>query len=320
MAHSSDPQLLAALEKWCSEAGVNPVNALALSGVPADTSVADIEEAVETVKVFGRVRFRAKKIIPQLNCEIMLCECHNQIDPARAPPEIIPPSGGSAWKLILLTGTSAPPDEFSLKLLKLLESEGKSLDDLQPLLAHSSTAQQGDLPSSIIRAVGDLLEKTTRPPPENNAFRRLRVFSGMVPTPAGEETLENWLEQAQLMIDECDCSGKEKKKRIVESLKGPAFEIIQAVRSNDPEARPEDYLAALENVFGTSESGEDLYFAFRSMQQKPSERLSDFLRRLEKGLTKAVQKGGLSPSLRDRARVEQLLRGATESDIMLLQL
>lgn len=30
---------------------------------------------------------------------------------------------------------SAPPDEFSLKLLKLLENEGKSLDNLQPLLA-----------------------------------------------------------------------------------------------------------------------------------------------------------------------------------------
>lgn len=105
----------------------------------------------------------------------------------------------------------------------------------------------------------------------------------MTPTPAGEETLDNWLEQAQLMIDECDCS--EKEKRIVESLKGPALEIIQAVRCNDPGASPEDYLTTLENVFGISESGENLYFTFRSMQQKPGERLSDFLRRLKKGLT-----------------------------------
>lgn len=56
------------------------------------------------------------------------------------------------------------------------------------------------------------------------------------------------------------------------------------------------------------------------MQQKSSERLSDFLRRLEKGLIKAVQKGGLSSCMRDHVRVEQLLRGTTESDIMLLQL
>ena len=60
-----------------------------------------------------------------------------------------------------------------------------------------------------------------------------------MPTPAGEETLENWLEQAQLMLDECDGSVKEKKKRIV-SVKGPGFEIIQAVRCNDADVRPED--------------------------------------------------------------------------------
>lgn len=66
------------------------------------------------------------------------------------------------------------------------------------------------------------------------------MFLGVMPTPAGEETLENWLEQAQLKLDECDCSAKEKRKRIVESLKGPAFEIIQAVQCNNADARPED--------------------------------------------------------------------------------
>ncbi|KAJ8333963.1 hypothetical protein SKAU_G00412820 [Synaphobranchus kaupii] len=56
------------------------------------------------------------------------------------------------------------------------------------------------------------------------------------------------------------------------------------------------------------------------MRQQPAERLADFLRRLEKAFTKVIQKGGLDPILRDRARVEQLLRGAVESDFMLLQL
>lgn len=57
------------------------------------------------------------------------------------------------------------------------------------------------------------------------------------------------------------------------------------------------------------------------MQQKSGERVSDYLRRLEKALSKAVQKGGLSHAARNRARVEQLLRGAApESDILILQL
>ncbi len=80
------------------------------------------------------------------------------------------------------------------------------------------------------------------------------------------------------------------------------------------------YLEALESTFGSLESGEDLYFAFRLLRQRPGESLSDFLRRIEKSLTKVVQRGGLAPSNVDKARVEQLIRGAVESDMMLLQL
>lgn len=159
-----------------------------------------------------------------------------------------------------------------------------------------------------------------RPTNENNAFRLLRTFSGHLPTPAGEESLDHWLGQACLMIEECDCSVREKRKRIVESLKGPALEIIQAVQLNDPDASPECYVEALESAFGTPESGEDLYFAFRSLHQQRGEKLSDFLRRLESSLTKVVQKGGLPSHRANRAHIDQLLRGAAESNIMLLQL
>jgi len=41
---------------------------------------------------------------------------------------------------------------------------------------------------------------------------------------------------------------------------------------------------------------------------------------MEKSLSKVIQKGGLFPEHLDKARVEQLIRGAVESDMMLLQL
>ncbi len=174
--------------------------------------------------------------------------------------------------------------------------------------------------SCKVESVGEILEKTVRPPSDSNAYRRLRTFSGIVPTPTGEETMEHWMEQAKMMITECECSEKEKRRRIVESLKGPALEIIKAVRMSSPDASSQQYLEALESTFGSSESGEDLYFAFRLLRQCPGESLSDFLRRIEKSLTKVVQRGGLAPSNVDKARVEQLIRGAVESDMMLLQL
>lgn len=128
------------------------------------------------------------------------------------------------------------------------------------------------------------------------------------------------MEQAQLMVDESDCSICEKRKRIVESLKGPALEIAQAVRANDPDASPEEYIEALERAFGSPESPEDLYFSFRALHQSAGEKLTDFLRRVERKLIKVVQRGGITHNQRDRARVEQLLRGSTDSEIMLLQL
>ncbi len=168
--------------------------------------------------------------------------------------------------------------------------------------------------------MGEVLERTVKQPSDANAYRRMRMFSAIVPIPPGEENMETWIEQARLMITVCECSEKDKQRRIVESLKGPALEIIRAVRFSNPEASALQYLEALESTFGSSESGQDLYFKFRLMRQSTGETLSEFLRRIEKMLSKVVERDGLSPGLMDKVRIEQLIRGAVNSDMMLLQL
>lgn len=89
---------------------------------------------------------------------MILCECQNPIDPKTITPEIYPLNGGTPWKVTLLTHATSSPNDFTLKVLNLLQSEGKSMNDLQPLL-EQSTSTESDL-TSIIRAVGELLEKT----------------------------------------------------------------------------------------------------------------------------------------------------------------
>ncbi|XP_048020954.1 paraneoplastic antigen Ma1 homolog [Megalobrama amblycephala] len=273
MAFARDPILLAELSKWCKEVDIEENHGILLIGVPAKTDVAFIEETVQTVKAFGRVQV---------------------IDPARIPPELLPAEGEEAWKVVVALA-EVPISEFSQKLSKFLSEEGKSMSDLQALFTQSTSTASS--PESIIRAVGELLEKTSKPSTDASAYRRLRTFSGTVPTPTGEESLENWMEQARLMTVECECSEKEKRRRIMECLKGPALDIVKAVRFSSPDASALQYLDALENTFGTFESGEDLYFAFRLLRQSPGEALSDFLRRIEKSLTKVVQRGGLAPQL-----------------------
>uniref|UniRef100_A0A3B4FIM6 Uncharacterized protein n=1 Tax=Pundamilia nyererei TaxID=303518 RepID=A0A3B4FIM6_9CICH len=74
--------------------------------------------------------------------------------------------------------------------------------------------------------VGDFLEKAHKPQAEGG-YWRLRLFSGNLPVPPSEDPFDHWLEQAWLMVEERDCTDKEKRHRLMESLKGPALEIAK---------------------------------------------------------------------------------------------
>lgn len=302
------------LVNWCKGESVDVKHALLLYGVPEKNSKEDIEETAGTIKALGKVTVRGKMFHPQQQSLMVLCECTEEIDPSKIPPEIMPISGGSGWKAVYYTEPQL--DKFEDKLLTFLQSEGKTLEDIQGLC--TPTKEGSSNPEDIIRAVGDVMNRTNKQP-DSHTYRRLRTFSGVSPTPAGEESLDNWLEQATLLVTEGECSDKEKRRRILESLKGPAFEIIQAVRLTQPDASPHEYIEAIESIFGTVESGEELYLSFRALRQQPGERLSEFLRRLERSLVKVVQGGGLPVSAANSARLKQLIRGST-SELMLLQL
>ncbi|XP_056870192.1 uncharacterized protein LOC130514555 [Takifugu flavidus] len=226
------------------------------------------------------------------------------------PPEVFPTRGGGPWPVI----TTDPKAPVSGRL----SAEAQPVENLSTLFPAEDAAAKST--EAILRAVSDLLDKTSKSSSEHGSYRRLRVFSGISPTPAGEEQFDHWLGQARLMVEECDCSLKEKRRRLMESLRGPALDIVKSARSSDPDVSPEDCLEALEHAFGTAESGEELYFAFRLLQQQSGEKLSDFLRRLEQSLGRVVQRGGISPGYADKARLEQLLRGAVASDLMLVNL
>ncbi|XP_077388164.1 retrovirus-related Pol polyprotein from transposon 412 [Festucalex cinctus] len=303
------------IHNWCRGEGVELAHSLIAQGIPEETRIEDIERVLETVKALGKVRVRGKMFDPESKSLTVLCECREEIDSTKIPPEVISNDRGDTWTLVLAE-QEIRSDLFSEKLDKFLQEEGKSLDDLQQLYSPSPPWNQN--PESLIRAVSDALQPSRTN--ESSSFRRLRTFSGISPTPVGEDSFDNWMEQAKFMSEEYEYTDKEKKRRIVESLKGPALEIIQAVRMSNPDASHVDYIQALDSTFGTTESGEELYLTFRALHQSSSECLSDFLLRLERTLNKVVRKGGLPVSDANKARLEQLIKGAVEADIMLLQL
>ncbi|CAI5678658.1 unnamed protein product [Oreochromis niloticus] len=295
-------ELVEELQEWSRGETLDEAHTLMVL-TPEGVEIGQIEHTLESVKALGRVRVRGRRYNKALDRLTVLCETKEKVDATRIPPEVYPMGAGEPWSIIVIAEAS-PREGFS-------QSKSK----------HGAEAQEnGNSAESIIRAVGDLLAKMERPSSEASSYRRLRMFSGTVPTPVGEETFEQWVEQAHLMVEESDSSAKEKRRRIIESLKGPALAVVKAVRTADPDISPEQCLEAVAKAFGSAETGEDLYFAFRLLQQQPQEKLSDFLRRLEQSLSRVVSHGGIEAHRVDRARVEQLLRGAVYSDMMLVQL
>ncbi|XP_063797561.1 paraneoplastic antigen Ma1 homolog [Pseudophryne corroboree] len=146
------------------------------------------------------------------------------------------------------------------------------------------------------------------------SYRRLRIFSGILPVPSGEETYEAWKEAAVQQVEEWQCPDKIKRQRVVESLRGPAMGIIQAARRSNPNATLETFFEALDYAYGTLEDVGDLTSRLHHTFQELTEKLSAFLIRLDKLLYKIVDKGGIVREDVDRSRMKQLLRGALTTD------
>ncbi|XP_017341990.1 paraneoplastic antigen Ma1 homolog [Ictalurus punctatus] len=295
-------ELVKELREWCQGESLDQIHTL-LAVVPKEFEVAQIGETLETIKALGRVRVRGREFNTTLDRLTVLCECKEKIDPTKVPYEVMHTHTDEAWPIVMATEAPALDEDAQTPLKVLLEAS-----------TSSGSAE------SIIRAVGDLLSKIEKPSGENSNYRHLRMLSGTLPAPAEEEVLEHWIEQARLMVEESDCSAKEKRQRIMESLRRPALAVVKTVCTADADVTPHKCLDAIESAFRTAESGEYLYFDFRLLYQGQYEKLSDLLRRLEQSLTKVVIKGGVPASHVDIARVEQLLWGAIHSDLIIVQL
>ncbi|XP_063820430.1 modulator of apoptosis 1-like [Pseudophryne corroboree] len=137
-------------------------------------------------------------------------------------------------------------------------------------------------------------------------YRRLRIFSGITPVPAGEETYELWREAATQHSEEWQCPEHIKRQRVVESLRGPAMGVIQATRRSNPTATLKDYVEALDFSFGTLEDVGDLLARLNHTYQEPGETLTHYVYRVDRLIYKIVDKGGIEKEAVDRRRLIKL--------------
>uniref|UniRef100_A0A8C9CSW3 Paraneoplastic antigen Ma-like C-terminal domain-containing protein n=1 Tax=Phocoena sinus TaxID=42100 RepID=A0A8C9CSW3_PHOSS len=133
----------------------------------------------------------------------------------------------------------------------------------------------------------------------------------------GEESSESWLEQANDMLHLWrHVSERERRRRLVESLRGPALDLLRGLLAEDPELAAQDCLAALVQVFGNKDPRGSARLKFVTCAQRPQETLSAYVMRLEGLLQSALEKRAIHPAMADQARARQVLMRARLNDTL----
>uniref|UniRef100_A0A669DQN0 CCHC-type domain-containing protein n=1 Tax=Oreochromis niloticus TaxID=8128 RepID=A0A669DQN0_ORENI len=286
-----------------------------LSDVDPDVTDAVLLSALSQVKVFGKSEIVDRCLDVASKTQFVLIKTSTDLTNQTLPGVVGLPGEAGPWPAHVLTAP-ADNDGFQSKLMLFLETEGKTLTDVSGLLQPSPL----DVNTALIHAISSLVDKCNTTSVDSQSYRKLRMFSGVKPTPNGEEEYDAWAEQTTHLLEEWQCSDNIKKQRIVESLKGPAADIVRFLRVQKPTATSYDYMQVLETAFGTTESASDLLVKFRHTYQNVGEKLSTYLLRLDKLLHCIFRKGGVALSDMNRLRMEQVVRGALQQDMIALRL
>ncbi|XP_017497584.1 paraneoplastic antigen-like protein 5 [Manis javanica] len=290
------------LEDWCKGMDLDPRKALLIVGIPVECTEAEIKEAVKAslqplcaYRVLGRM-FRKED-----NAKAVLIELADTVNYATLPRQI--PGKGGAWEVVVKPRN--PDDEFINRLHFFLKDEGRTMADVARTLGYST-------PTEGMEAGGlaNVKPPVFQPLNKSMSHQKLKVFSGSAFPGPGEEDFEVWLEQVTEMMQMLQVSEVEKRRRLVESLRGPALSIMRVLRANNDSMTVEQCVDALKQIFGNKEDCRAAKFKFLQTSQKSGEKTSCFLLRSEPLLQKAVQHSPLSVWSTDMIRLKHVLAQA----------
>lgn len=305
---------------WCREKDVELDRVFILSNVPADCEDKIVYSVLDSVLGIGKCKVLDHRPDKTRRLQFILLETADSISKMSIPEKLGGPEVGYWYTQVVPVEAETPKqnkdDEFQLKLKSFLQKEGKSLADI-PSLASPAP----DLNSQLVDAINSLVQTChVASSEERVAYRKLRPFSGFIPTPPGEDEYEVWVEQTTHILEEWQCSDNVKKQRLVECLRGPAADIVRFEKTGNPSATFSDYLSALESAFGTTEDSSDLMLKFRSTYQSEGEKLSAYILRLDRMLHSMLRKKGIEYSAMNHLRMQQIVRGALSSDLVAMRL
>ncbi|XP_063797589.1 paraneoplastic antigen Ma1 homolog [Pseudophryne corroboree] len=300
--------------RWCREKEIDVESSFGLTGNLMNASDESILNSVKFLYGVSDPSIVDKWKGLTGNITAVLITNKNLLDPVLIPSMVVV-DGVPGWKVHLIwpewqtsrEGTDTPRKEQGTG-----EPHIRSMGETVPTPSADTdvpTQQEEAIESQVDTVVGKMVSHLERWQFEGG-YRRLWIFSGITPMPAGEETYELWREAATQHSEEWQCPDHVKRQRVVESLRGPAMGVIQATRRSNPKATLKEYLEALDFSFGTMEDVGDLLARLNHTYQEPGETLTHYIYRIDRLIYKIVDKGGIDKETVDSKRLIQVLKGA----------
>ncbi|XP_063806803.1 paraneoplastic antigen-like protein 5 [Pseudophryne corroboree] len=302
------------IHTWCKDQGVDPRQSICIVGNFAGTT--DDKVIKEVQKLCGVkipcVVDKWKSATGDI-CAILITN-QEYLDSSLIPANILVEGlPGRRWQIMCPIEIGETEGEAQVAIgdnsSERLEGNYQNAGDSSlPRAATSNITTESVEPQ--VEAVMDKMVSHFERWHYEGGYRRLRVFSGIIPVPNEEEGYDAWREAAVQHSEEWRCPEHIKKQRIVESLRGPAMGIIHATWRSNPDGTLKDYFNALDYSFGTIEHVWDILARLNQTYQEPAETLTNYIYCLDKILYNLRDKGGIEASEIDEKHIKHLLRGA----------
>ncbi|XP_045851449.1 paraneoplastic antigen-like protein 6B [Meles meles] len=286
------------LQDWCRWMGVSARRGLLILGIPEDCEEAELHESLEAALwPLGQFTVLGKVFREEDNATAALVELDREVNYALVPRAVA--GTGGPWNVVFVPRYSG--EEFLSRVYHFLEQQGQMVETVAGVLGLG--LHRVCWLRSLTHAIEPLVE-TLR-------YERLGVFSGRDPLAPGEEPFEAWLDHASDMLQVWQSvSEREKRRRLMESLRGTALQVMHVLLADNPARTAQDCLAALTQVFGDNATQRTIRMRCLTAHQQPGEGLSAFVLRLEVLLQKGIEKGALARSSADLLRLRHMLTRA----------
>lgn len=135
---------------------------------------------------------------------------------------------------------------------------------------------QDRIPDIRTPMLAQAFDEALQPALQYLKYKELRLFSGSDPPGPEAAAFASWWFPATQRMKSWRVSDAEKRRRLLESLRGQAYDITRVLKISNPMVIAPERLQALEQVFGIIDNPRELQVRYLTTYQKDEEKLPTY--------------------------------------------